>query len=76
MDTTNAEPPGIKHMRFLGKDGPGWFCRAVFLWRGTPALEEFAVLENVFRDTVIARGAEELADGARLRLVAPQPGPL
>jgi hypothetical protein len=71
LETRNAEPPGIRHMRFLGKDGPGWFCRAVLLWRGTQAQEEFAVLENVFRDTVIVRGPDELADHARLPLAAP-----
>lgn len=74
--TQTAEPGaaqdfGIKHMRFVGKDGPGWCCRAVLEWRGVPDPEEHALLENVFRDAVVVRGDAALPDCARLPLVVP-----
>jgi uncharacterized protein DUF3710 len=66
-----GEARSIRHLRFIGKDGPGWLCRGVFLWGGKPAADEFAILEGVVRDLVVVRGAERLAGRTRLPLTAP-----
>jgi hypothetical protein len=66
-----GEAQTIRHLRFVGKDGPGWLCRGVFLWRGSPAGDEFAILEGVVRELVVVRGAEKLAGRTRLPLTAP-----
>lgn len=62
--------PGFQPLRFIGVDGPRWFLRGVVSGRG--AIEEgaAAVLEDIFRDTVVARGKDPMAprDPLALRL--------
>ncbi|NKX54882.1 DUF3710 domain-containing protein [Arthrobacter mobilis] len=77
---------GYRVARFLGVDGPRWFLRGVI---GGPAAldrEQGAVLEEMFRSTIVVRGDApmpprdllvlRLPQGAtRERPAAPAPGP-
>lgn len=63
---------GIRHMRFLGVDGPGWLLRGVLSWYRNPIEAEITVLEEILRNAVVVRGAADLADRARLALAKPR----
>jgi len=66
---------GVQVVRFLGADGPRWFLRAVISGQAAVQPEAAAVVEQVFRQTVVARGTEAMAprDPIPLRLPAQAP---
>jgi hypothetical protein len=64
---------GIQAARFLGVDGPRWFLRAVIT--GEAAIEESrmarALLEDLFAEIVVVRGAEPMAPRQPIELRLP-----
>ncbi len=56
-DGTTAGAP----VRFLGVDGPRWFLRGVITGRATVDAQAAALLEQVFRNVVVVRGAQAMA---------------
>jgi hypothetical protein len=65
---------GMQVVRFLGADGPRWLLRGVVSGQAAVQPEAAAVVEQVFRQTVVVRGTEAMAprDPISLRL-PPQP---
>lgn len=66
---------GMQVVRFIGADGPRWLLRGVVSGQAAVQPEAAAVVEQVFRHTVVARGTEAMAprDPISLRLpVQPQ----
>ncbi|RZS82965.1 uncharacterized protein DUF3710 [Motilibacter rhizosphaerae] len=62
---------GFQPLRFIGVDGPRWFLRGVVSGRGAMEEGAAAVLEDVFRDTVVVRGREPMAPRDPLPLALP-----
>ena len=52
---------GVQLVRFVGCDGPRWFLRGVISGQGAVQPAAAGVLESVFRDTVVVRGAAPMA---------------
>jgi hypothetical protein len=69
-----AEPgqpaSGMRTVRFVGADGPRWFLRGLF---GGPAADgvDAEVLEDVFRNVVVARGEHPVPPRDLLQLRLP-----
>lgn len=62
---------GHRPARFLGVDGPRWFLRGVLTGRAAVEAEAAEVLEGVFAETVVVRGAEARAPRDLLPLHLP-----
>ena len=52
---------GVQLVRFVGCDGPRWFLRGVISGQGAVQPQAAGVLEQIFKDTVIARGQAPMA---------------
>jgi hypothetical protein len=52
---------GVQLVRFVGSDGPRWFLRGVISGQGAVQPAAAGVLEAIFRDTVVVRGAAPMA---------------
>jgi hypothetical protein len=52
---------GMQVVRFVGVDGPRWFLRGVISGRGAVEPQTAGLLEQIFRDTVVARGEGPMA---------------
>ncbi|MPY62447.1 DUF3710 domain-containing protein [Streptomyces spongiae] len=59
-------------VRFVGADGPRWFLRGVITGRGAVQPEAAALLEAVFRDTVVVRGEASMKPRAPIVLTLPE----
>lgn len=61
---------GAQLVRFVGCDGPRWFLRGVVSGRAAVDPDTGGQLEQIFRDTVVVRGADPMAprDPILLRL--------
>lgn len=68
---------GHRPARFIGADGPRWFLRGVVTGRAAVDPEAARVLEDLFADIVVVRGAEAMAPRELLPLTLPNaaPGP-
>lgn len=62
---------GHRPARFIGVDGPRWFLRGVLTGRAAVEAEAARVLEGVFAETVVVRGAEARAPRDLLPLHLP-----
>lgn len=58
--------------RFIGVDGPRWFLRGVISGRGAIDEASAAPLLEIFRETVVVRGADPMAPRELLPLALPQ----
>ncbi|MFC5723626.1 DUF3710 domain-containing protein [Streptomyces gamaensis] len=52
---------GVQLVRFVGCDGPRWFLRGVISGQGAVQPQTAGLLEQIFRDTVVVRGAGPMA---------------
>ena len=52
---------GMQVVRFVGVDGPRWFLRGVISGQGAVQPQAGVLLEQIFRDTVVVRGAAPMA---------------
>jgi hypothetical protein len=52
---------GVQLVRFVGCDGPRWFLRGVISGQAAMQDDAAAVLEQVFRQTVVVRGEGPMA---------------
>ncbi|ELP69947.1 pentapeptide repeat protein [Streptomyces turgidiscabies Car8] len=62
---------GRQVVRFVGADGPRWFLRGVISGQAAVQPAAAAMLETVFRDTVIVRGNMAMAPKAPILLIMP-----
>jgi hypothetical protein len=58
-------------LRFLGVDGPRWFLRGVVSGAAIEDEEQWQVLEDVFRNVIVARGEQPLPPRELLELTLP-----
>ena len=67
---------GHRAVRFIGYDGPRWFLRGVLTGGAAVDPQRAAILEALFADIVVVRGAEARAprDLLALRLPGQRPG--
>lgn len=63
---------GMQLVRFVGVDGPRWFLRGVISGQGAVQPEAAGLLEQIFRDTVVARGEHPMAPRDPIVLKLPQ----
>lgn len=63
---------GTQTVRFVGVDGPRWFLRGVISGQGAVQPTAAGVLEQVFRDTVVVRGAAPMAPRDPIVLKLPE----
>jgi Protein of unknown function (DUF3710) len=63
---------GVQIVRFIGCDGPRWFLRGVISGRGAVTPQAAGVLEQIFRDTVVARGESPMAPRDPIVLKLPE----
>lgn len=63
---------GVQLVRFVGCDGPRWFLRGVISGQAAVQPEAAAVLEQVFRETVVVRGEAPMAPRDPLVLKLPE----
>jgi hypothetical protein len=63
---------GLQAARFIGVDGPRWFLRGVISGAAYEDAEISGVLEGIFRDVVVVRGAEAMAPRDPLPLRMPE----
>jgi hypothetical protein len=70
-----AEPgnpeSGLRTVRFVGVDGPRWFLRGLFSGPAASGGGDADVLEDVFRDIVVARGEHPVPPRDLLELRLP-----
>jgi hypothetical protein len=52
---------GVQLVRFVGVDGSRWFLRGVISGQGAVRPETAGLLESIFQDTVVVRGAAPMA---------------
>jgi hypothetical protein len=62
---------GLRPVRFIGVDGPRWFLRGLFTGPAAAGDEQAGLLEEVFRDTVVARGEHPVPPREILELRLP-----
>lgn len=62
---------GVRHVRFVGVDGPRWFVRAVFSGPAALVEQEAGPLEQLIRDTVVVRGEAAMPPRELLELTVP-----
>ena len=67
---------GHRPARFIGADGPRWFLRGVVTGRAAVDPEAARVLEDLFADIVVVRGAEARAPRELLALTMPDASPV
>lgn len=67
---------GHRPARFIGADGPRWFLRGVVTGRAAVDPEAARVLEDLFADIVVVRGAEAMAPRELLPLTMPNASPV
>lgn len=67
---------GHRPARFIGADGPRWFLRGVVTGRAAVDPEAARVLEDLFADIVVVRGAEAMAPRELLPLTLPNANPM
>ncbi|QQN76813.1 DUF3710 domain-containing protein [Streptomyces sp. XC 2026] len=63
---------GMQTVRFVGVDGPRWFLRGVISGQGAVQPQAAGVLEQIFRDTVVARGDGPMAPRDPIVLKLPE----
>ncbi|WP_181799274.1 DUF3710 domain-containing protein [Kitasatospora acidiphila] len=63
---------GVQLVRFVGCDGPRWFLRGVISGQAAVQPEAAAVLEQVFRQTVVVRGEAPMAPRDPIVLKLPE----
>jgi hypothetical protein len=65
-----GQPGQVAPARFVGVDGPRWFLRGLLTGPAATDPAQAAVLEDVFRGTVVVRGNDAMAprDGIPLKL--------
>ncbi|MFR9724615.1 DUF3710 domain-containing protein [Streptomyces sp. MS19] len=63
---------GLQVVRFVGVDGPRWFLRGVISGQGAVQPQAAGLLEQIFRDTVVARGDSPMAPRDPIVLKLPQ----
>ncbi|WP_129842861.1 DUF3710 domain-containing protein [Streptomyces sp. RFCAC02] len=63
---------GLQVVRFVGVDGPRWFLRGVISGHGAVQPQAAGLLEQIFRDTVVVRGASPMAPRDPIVLKLPQ----
>jgi hypothetical protein len=63
---------GVQVVRFIGVDGPRWFLRGVISGQGAVQPEQAGLLESIFRDTVVVRGAAPMAPRDPIVLKLPE----
>ncbi|MCB2177013.1 MAG: DUF3710 domain-containing protein [Actinomycetales bacterium] len=66
---------GHRPARFIGADGPRWFLRGVVTGRAAVDPEAARVLEDLFADIVVVRGAEAMAPRELIALTMPNMSP-
>lgn len=62
---------GVRHVRFVGVDGPRWFVRAVFSGPASLVEQEAGPLEQLIRDMVVVRGEAAMPPRELLELTVP-----
>jgi hypothetical protein len=63
---------GVQLVRFIGCDGPRWFLRGVISGQAAVQPEAAAILEQVFRQTVVVRGEAPMAPRDPIVLKLPE----
>jgi hypothetical protein len=66
---------GMQVARFLGADGPRWFLRGIVSGQAAVQAEAAAVVEQVFRQTVVVRGDAAMAPHDPIPLKMPAQTP-
>jgi hypothetical protein len=66
---------GMQVARFLGADGPRWFLRGIVSGQAAVQPEAAAVVEQVFRQTVVVRGDAAMAPHDPIPLKMPSQNP-
>jgi hypothetical protein len=66
---------GMQVARFLGADGPRWFLRGIVSGQAAVQAEAAAVVEQVFRQTVVVRGDAAMAPHDPIPLKMPSQTP-